>query len=87
MLLQHGWLAQLTGATEGSASRAEANRIVYDELAQGDAELGAWVVSALEKRSTGGHGKKAKPPLHAAPLDAVSPGHTTGPAEILPNGH
>jgi len=40
-----------------------------------DAEVADWVVGAIETRRAGKMGKKAKPALHAAPLNAVqSPG-------------
>ena len=37
-----------------------------------DQEVADWVVAAVERRRTGKMGKSAPPPLHAAPLDAVT---------------
>jgi mitogen-activated protein kinase kinase len=42
-----------------------------------DPEVGTWVLKAIEQRRLGRMGKSAKPALHAAPLDAVSPGKET----------
>jgi len=36
-----------------------------------DREVGLWVLDALDKRKRGALARKAKPALHAAPLDAV----------------
>lgn len=37
-----------------------------------DREVGEWVRGQIEKKRNGTLGKKAKPALHAAPLDATS---------------
>lgn len=34
-------------------------------------EVGEWVIAAIERRRNGTMGKSTKPPLHAAPLDAM----------------
>lgn len=87
MLLQHPWLASLSkpaaiseddediaddaavGATADSASNGGASNEdpAYDE------EVAQWVKSALERKASGLMGSSAKPALHAAPLDSVSP--------------
>lgn len=36
-----------------------------------DEEVAAWACEAMERRREGKMGKKAKPALHAAPLNAV----------------
>lgn len=36
-----------------------------------DEEVAAWACEAMERRRDGKMGKKAKPALHAAPLNAV----------------
>ena len=75
MLLRHAWLAPLVlpstiteedeeAAEEAAAGEATAPDIVNKEVAQ-------WVLEAMERKRDGTMGKKAKPALHAAPLDAV----------------
>ncbi|KAL6720430.1 MAP kinase kinase Wis1 [Lecanora helva] len=75
MLLGHPWLAPLAlpptiseedeEANEGTESNATiAPGIVNEEVAH-------WVTDAMERKRNGTMGKKAKPALHAAPLDAV----------------
>lgn len=75
MLLRHGWLAPLLkpatiseededAAEEELAEEAAAPGIIDKEIAQ-------WVTDAMERKRNGTLGKKAKPALHAAPLDAV----------------
>lgn len=79
MLLQHAWLAPLlkpptiteedeeaAEAGEDTAASASAN-----EPSTADKEVAEWVQAAIERRRNGTMGKKAKPALHAAPLDAV----------------
>lgn len=41
-----------------------------------DREVGEWVRGQIEKKRNGTLGKKAKPALHAAPLDATSSTHS-----------
>ena len=75
MLLRHAWLSPLTlpstiteedeeAAEEAVADGATASVFVNKEVAQ-------WVVDAMERKRNGTTGNKAKPALHAAPLDAV----------------
>ncbi|KFZ14163.1 hypothetical protein V502_06188 [Pseudogymnoascus sp. VKM F-4520 (FW-2644)] len=85
MLLQHPWLAGLSkpaaiseegdevadssspaAATNGT-STAKAADPAYDE------EVAEWVKTALKRKAEGLMGSSAKPALHAAPLDSVSP--------------
>ena len=76
MLLRHPWLAPLlkppTISEEDEEAAEEAD---VDEKGMGsavlDKEVADWVVKAMERRRSGKMGKKAKPALHAAPLDAV----------------
>lgn len=91
MLLRHPWLAPLTkpstiteedeetaeddtSSTAAAGSNAEA---LEEKMA--DPEVGQWVCDALARKKSGKMGKKAKPALHAAPLDAARAG-TTPPA-------
>ena len=75
MLLRHAWLAPLlkpptiVEADEEQASEATD----ADSATPGvvDREVADWVANAMERRRNGSIGKKAKPALHAAPLDAV----------------
>ena len=79
LLLRHGWLAPLlkpptiseddeeAAAEEGANTSAAGPPVV-------DKEVADWVVDAMERRRSGTMGKKAKPALHTAPLDAVSSG-------------
>ena len=76
MLLRHPWLAPLlkppTISEEDEETAEEAGA---EEKGTGpavlDKEVADWVVNAMERRRSGKMGKKAKPALHAAPLDAV----------------
>lgn len=86
MLLQHAWLAPLlkpqTIAEEDEEDEEDAENGVADlnkeeekEPGVVDKEVADWVKGAIERRRAGKMGKKEKPALHAAPLDAVvSPG-------------
>ena len=83
MLLQHAWLAPLLkpqtiveeDEDEDAADGASATRTDADEPGVVDKEVADWVKDAIERRRAGRMGKKEKPALHAAPLDAVaSPG-------------
>lgn len=75
-LLQHPWLAPLlkppTISEEEEDSASE--EVAQEAMAAGtlDKEVAQWVVSAMERKRNGTMGKRAKPALHAAPLDAVS---------------
>ena len=76
MLLRHPWLAPLlkppTISEEDEEAAEEAD---VEEKGTGpavlDKEVADWVVNAMERRRSGKMGKKTKPALHAAPLDAV----------------
>lgn len=76
MLLRHPWLAPLLKPPtvntnqEQAASRASDGK--YDIPPEtADEEVAVWACEAMERRREGKMGKKAKPALHAAPLDAV----------------
>ena len=82
MLLQHGWLAPLSKP----ATISEDDEDLEDGMANlnvgrsgtEDDEVAAWVKNALEHKKDGLMGEKAKPALHAAPLDSVSPAASPG---------
>jgi len=85
MLLRHAWLTPLLKPPTISEEVEEAEGVsgsgqqsVPDTT---DKEVGAWVLAAMEARKNGTMGKKAKPALHAAPLDAVN-----SPPPDKPNG-
>ncbi|KAK4937655.1 MAP kinase kinase Wis1 [Elasticomyces elasticus] len=80
MLLQHAWLASLLkpqtiseedeeGAENGEELPASSSS-EDDGGAYVDRVVGAWVEAAIERRRNGTMGKKAKPALHTAPLNA-----------------
>ena len=75
MLLRHAWLAPLLKPptiTEEDEDTADAGSNEEDASSGVvDKEISQWVVDALERKRNGTMGKKAKPALHAAPLDAV----------------
>ncbi|KAK4696425.1 mitogen-activated protein kinase kinase, partial [Lecanoromycetidae sp. Uapishka_2] len=75
MLLRHVWLAPLLKPATISEEDEDA---VEEETTEGavapgviDKEVAQWVTDAMERKRNGTMGKKAKPALHAAPLDAV----------------
>lgn len=75
MLLRHPWLALLTKPatiTEEDEDTVE-DPPSREAVAPGihDPEVAEWVLAALERKRLGKMGMKAKPALHAAPLDAV----------------
>ncbi len=75
MLLRHAWLAPLmkpATITEEDEEAAE-EQVTEESAAPGiiDKEVAQWVMDAMERKRNGTMGKKAKPALHAAPLDAV----------------
>ena len=51
-----------------------------------DREVADWAIAAIERRKTGGAGKKAKPALHAAPLDAVADASPAKKGEVRGEG-
>lgn len=72
MLLRHAWLAPLLKPpTICEADEEEASEAELSIPGVLDREVADWVVDAMERRRNGSMGKKAKPALHAAPLDAV----------------
>lgn len=77
MLLRHPWLAPLTKPATISEEDEEGADIDHDAsneiVAPGihDPEVAKWVTEALERKALGKMGHKAKPALHAVPLDAV----------------
>jgi len=75
MLLRHAWLAPLLlPPTISEEDEEAAEDSATDEAAAPgviDREVAQWVTDAMERKRNGTMGKKAKPALHAAPLDAV----------------
>ena len=74
LLLRHPWLAPLLKPPTISEEDEEAAEAAENESTGPpvlDKEVADWVVNAMERRRNGKIGKKAKPALHAAPLDAV----------------
>ena len=74
-LLQHPWLAPLlkppTISEEDEDSADEEAAVEAVTVGTVDMEVAQWVSSAMERKRNGTMGKKAKPALHAAPLNAV----------------
>lgn len=85
MLLNHGWLAPLSKPPTISENDEEDLADGVDESGIGgetrekgwensfDREVAEWVKSALERKKSGKMAERAKPALHAAPLDSISP--------------
>ncbi|KAI4101570.1 MAG: hypothetical protein LQ339_004959 [Xanthoria mediterranea] len=78
MLLRHPWLAPLlkppTISEEDEDAPNADNEVASDGSSKApviDQEIADWVRGAMERRRNGTMGKKSKPALHAAPLDAV----------------
>jgi len=75
MLLRHAWLALLLKPPTITEEDEEASRNLSDNEATApgivDKEIAEWVSAAMERKRNGTLGKKARPALHAAPLDAV----------------
>lgn len=76
MLLRHSWLAPLLKPPTVKASQEEAASLASDDQYDippetADEEVAVWACEAMESRREGKMCKKAKPALHAAPLDAV----------------
>lgn len=75
MLLRHAWLAPLLLPPTISEEDEEAfeatppNEAAVPEAVE--KEVSQWVTDAMERKRNGTMGKKVKPALHAAPLDAV----------------
>lgn len=75
MLLRHIWLAPLLEPPTVTANQVEPASASDDKYSippeTADEEVAAWVCEAMERRREGKMGKKAKPALHAARLNAV----------------
>ena len=75
MLLRHAWLAPLVLPStiaeedEETTEDAEVDDAVAPEIV--NKEVSQWVVNAMERKRNGTMGKKSKPALHAAPLNAA----------------
>jgi len=82
LLLQHGWLAELSKpAVISEEDEDEENAEATANLGTSgteDAEVAAWVLNAIDRKKKGLIGEAAKPALHAAPLDTVSPVQSPG---------
>jgi len=81
-LLQHPWMAPFSKietiaeeAEEGDEAEAVAETVGKLSLSSGteDEEVAEWVKSVLERKRSGLVAPAARPALHAAPLDSVSP--------------
>lgn len=59
-------------ASEDDVAAASTASQLGDNEKWVDREVGEWVRGQIEKKRAGTLGKKAKPALHAAPLDATS---------------
>ena len=75
MLLQHGWLSQLSKpiAIVEEDEDEEGEGLTIETSGTEDKEVAEWVQNALEKKKNGLMGISQKPALHAAPLDSISP--------------
>ena len=87
MLLAHGWLAPLSKPATISEEDELSEEVSSLNLVAGshssgqgisgeniyDREVAEWCKHALERKKSGKMGSAAKPALHAAPLDSVSP--------------
>lgn len=74
MLLRHPWLAPLLKPPTISEDEDVTEEFAKEESAGSgvfDREVAKWVLGAMERKRSGIMGKRAKPALHAAPLDAV----------------
>ena len=83
MLIRHPWLAPLLKPP--TISEEDEEDVDVDDSAEplpptADKEVAEWVIGALERRRNGTMGKKLKPALHTAPLDAVSSPAIDGPS-------
>ena len=76
MLLRHPWLGQLlkppTITEEDETEGTPTPGTNATDIEVVDKEVADWVKQQMEKRKSGAMAKKAKPALHAAPLDATS---------------
>lgn len=75
MLLRHAWLAPLLKPPTISEEDEETSNDPENEPtvpSTADKEVAKWVCNALDRKQNNKVGKKTKPALHAAPLNAVS---------------
>lgn len=83
--------AEAQAAAEAEAAKAPADAVSAEQITPdatspisigdeqaADREVAEWVSAQLEKKRNGLLGKKAKPALHAAPLDAVPSPRASG---------
>jgi mitogen-activated protein kinase kinase len=78
MLLQHPWLASVSKPNtiaEADEDAESAEELPSESSGENsyDKEVGDWVTHAIERKKAGLMGSSAKPALHAAPLDSISP--------------
>jgi mitogen-activated protein kinase kinase len=83
MLLQHGWLAELSkphtiSEEDEDAEIEDATGGHFGKSGTEDEEVADWVKNAIERKKKGLMGEVKKPALHAAPLDTVSPAANPG---------
>ncbi|KAL8860717.1 MAG: hypothetical protein Q9178_002747 [Gyalolechia marmorata] len=78
MLLRHPWLAPLLKPPTISEEDEDTLSADSEPSSDGslnppvlDQEIAGWIKGAMERRRNGTMGKKSKPALHAAPLNAV----------------
>lgn len=82
MLLKHPWLASISKPSTICEDDEETDGLTDDDIppASGensfDREVADWVNGAIERKKSGLMGTSAKPALHAAPMDSVSPPST-----------
>lgn len=89
MLLSHGWLSPLSKPatiSEEDELEEDLESLDLEDAHTGkpnsyDKEVAEWVIAALEKKTSGKIGESAKPALHAAPLNSVSP--AASPAAVV----
>ena len=74
MLLRQPWLTELLRPPPAAEAPVDSPSVTSesDMPDTADPEVAAWAVDALEKRKSGAMGKREKPALHAAPLNAVA---------------
>lgn len=83
MLLQHGWLAELSkphtiSEEDEDAELEDVTGGHFGKSGTEDEEVANWVKHAMERKRLGLMGEAKKPALHAAPLDTVSPAASLG---------
>jgi len=75
MLLRHAWLSPLMKPPTISEEDEDAEVFPTGSdpgiAVTADKEVSDWVIGSMERRRAGAMGKKQKPALHAAPLDAM----------------